>query len=163
MRPTKLFLSLAAATVFIISCKDEQNENLETDPIEFRKEGELLLLRANGDTINQLDIEIADNAYERETGLMYRENIEEDQGMLFVYDEERQRSFYMKNTQFPLDLIFYSSDSTAVSFQKNAEAYSEETLPSEKPAQFILEINAGLSDEWNLEIGHKIDFKRIDQ
>ncbi|MDT0689459.1 DUF192 domain-containing protein [Salegentibacter sp. F188] len=143
--------------ILITACKNdsEENDNIETEPIVFTKEAELYLLKAEGDTVQKLDIEIADNDYERETGLMYRESMEENQGMLFVYNTETPRSFYMKNTYIPLDLIFYDRDSTAVSFQENAEPLNEDNLPSGEATQYILEINAGLVEKWNIEAGDK--------
>jgi len=146
----------------LFSCGDEPKASkIETSEIEFKKEGELYLLKS-GDSIKKLDIEIAENQYERETGLMYRQSMEETQGMLFIYPEEALRSFYMKNTYIPLDIIFYSKDSSVVSFQENAQPLDETSLPSNKPAKFILELNAGKVKEWNIEVGDKIDFKRLD-
>ena len=146
----------------LFSCGDQPKASkIETSEIEFKKEGELYLLKS-GDSIKKLDIEIAENQYERETGLMYRQSMEETQGMLFIYPEEALRSFYMKNTYIPLDIIFYSKDSSVVSFQENAQPLDETSLPSNKPAKFILELNAGKVKEWNIEVGDKIDFKRLD-
>ncbi|MDX1427627.1 MAG: DUF192 domain-containing protein, partial [Salegentibacter mishustinae] len=67
-----------------------------------------------------------------------------------------------KNTYIPLDIIYFAADSTAVSFQKNAQPQDETSLPSGEPAQFVLELNAGLADDWNIEVGDKIDFERVD-
>ncbi|MDT0642412.1 DUF192 domain-containing protein [Zunongwangia sp. F363] len=158
-----LLLALAITGTFFTSCKDSSDENqeIETDPIEFTKEAELYLIKAEGDTIQKLEVEIADNDYERETGLMYRTEMAEDRGMLFVYDNASLHNFYMKNTYIPLDLIFYGSDSTAVSFQENATPLDESNLPSGKPAQFILEINAGLVEEWNIEIGDRFSVEEV--
>ncbi|MBZ9728561.1 DUF192 domain-containing protein [Salegentibacter sp. JZCK2] len=158
-----IILSAVLAASILSSCKNDDAETpIETEEITFTKEGEATLLKPNGDTIQQIDIEIADNAYEHQTGLMYRESMEDDQGMLFIYDDEAPRAFYMKNTYIALDIIYFASDSTAVSFQKNAQPEDETSLPSEAPAQFVLELNAGLADDWNIEVGDKIDFQRID-
>ena len=101
-----IFLSAILTASLLSSCKDDETEApIETEEITFTKEGEATLLKPNGDTIQQIDIEIADNSYERQTGLMYRESMEDDQGMLFIYDNEAQRAFYMKNTYIPLDII----------------------------------------------------------
>ncbi|WP_289022866.1 DUF192 domain-containing protein [uncultured Salegentibacter sp.] len=163
IRKSIIFSAVLAASL-LFSCKDDNTTEapIETEEITFTKEGEATLLKANGDTIQKIDIEIADNSYERQTGLMYRESMKDDQGMLFIYDDEAPRAFYMKNTYIALDIIYFASDSTAVSFQKNAQPLDETSLPSEKPAQFILEINAGLADDWNIEVGDKIDFAQID-
>jgi uncharacterized membrane protein (UPF0127 family) len=158
-----IILSAILTVSLLSSCKDDETEApIETEEITFTKEGEATLLKPNGDTIQQIDIEIADNSYERQTGLMYRESMEDDQGMLFIYDNEAPRAFYMKNTYIPLDIIYFASDSTAVSFQKNAQPQDETSLPSGEPAQFVLELNAGLADDWNIEVGDKIDFERVD-
>jgi len=159
-----IILAAVLMASLLSSCKDDNTteDPIETEEITFTKEGEATLLKPNGDTIKQIEIEIADNTYERETGLMYRESMEDDQGMLFIYENEAPRAFYMKNTYIALDIIYFASDSTAVSFQKNAQPQDETSLPSEEPAQFILEINAGLSDDWNIEVGDKIDFERVD-
>lgn len=162
MKKKNIFLSLLFCWLLVGCDEEPEPEMIAPDPVEFTKEGELYLIKPSGDTIRELDIEIADNRYERETGLMYRESMETDQGMLFTYPEAAQRAFHMKNTYIPLDIIFFGSDSTAVSFQENAKPEDETPLPSNAPAQFILEINAGLVQEWNIEEGDKIDFERID-
>lgn len=150
-----LFLSLSFS-----SCEDDKKQEIiETDPITFTKEGVAYLIKSSGDTIKRLDIELAETSYEQQTGLMYREDMEEDQGMLFIYDSESIRNFYMKNTYIPLDIIYYDADSTLVSIQKNTTPRDESSLPSEGPAQYILEVNAGLSDEWGIGEGDKFSFK----
>lgn len=161
------FIKAAALSLFfsltLSSCGDSttKKKSIETKPISFKKEGELYLIRNNsGDTIQKLDIEIADTEYEHETGLMYREKMQKDRGMLFIYNSEAPRYFYMKNTYIPLDIIYFDKDSSFVSVQKNAEPRDETSLPSDGPAQFILEVNAGLSDQWELDKGDKIDFHR---
>ena len=135
-----------------ISCDNstEKEESIETDPIVFNKEAEVYLIHSNGDTLRKIDVELAETDYEKQTGLMYRESLENDQGMLFIYDSERIRNFYMKNTYIPLDILYYDTDSTLVSIQKNATPRDETNLPSDGPAQFALEINAGLADEWGV-------------
>lgn len=144
----------------LLSCGDDQKESaIETPPIEFTKEGELNLLK-DGEVIKTLDIEIAETVYERETGLMYRDSMEDDQGMLFIFTNEAERSFHMKNTYIPLDLIFYNRDSTVVSISENARPRDETSIPSNAPAQYVLEINAGKAGEWNIETGDKMRFMR---
>ncbi len=159
----KILISAAiVASIFsFYNCKDtpsSENKSL-TKEISFTKEGELTLLKAENDSIiSTLDIEIADDEYSTQTGLMYRHSMAENQGMLFVFNDSRQRSFYMKNTEIPLDIIYLNSDKEIVSFQKNAKSFDETSLPSEAASQYVLEINAGLSDKWKLKKGDKIQF-----
>lgn len=162
----KPVISLGVLALFISlsfnSCNEDKKEKvIETAPISFKKEGELYLLKPSGDTIEKLDIEIADSDYEHQTGLMYRDGMEDSQAMLFIYDSERERNYYMKNTYFSLDIIFYAADSSLVSIQKNAIPRDENSLPSEGPAKYVLEVNAGLSDKWSLEKGDTFTFERI--
>ena len=162
MKTTRyLLIFLFYGSLFVGCNNDSDNGTEDKDPIEFTKEGELYLVKPSGDTLQKIDIEIADNFYERETGLMHRYSMETNQGMLFIYPDEALRSFWMQNTYIPLDLIFFDSDSTAVSFQENAKPMDETSLPSGVPAQFILEINAGLVEDWGIETGDKIDFEKL--
>ena len=66
---------------------------------------------------------------------------------------------YMKNTKIALDIIYIDASSKVVSIQKNTQPFNKASLPSNFPAQYVLEINAGLSDEWNLKPGDKINFE----
>ena len=145
-----------------MGCKDKPQAQQQSisEPVTFTKEAEAYLTDASGDTIQHLELEIADDDYQRETGLMYRESMEQDQGMLFIFEEEEERGFYMKNTNIPLDLIFLDSQNKIVSIFKDARPKSLETIPSEVPAQYVLEVNAGLADQWNLSVGDSLILKR---
>ena len=164
----KKILISAFITLTILSfynCKDSsssENKNL-TKEISFTKHGELTLMKAGTDSIlAKLDIEIADNEYKTQTGLMYRNSMEENQAMLFVFPDEERRSFYMKNTEIPLDIIYFNSEKKLMSLQKNAKPYDETSLPSETVSQYVLEVNAGLSDKWNLQKDDSFEFTRKD-
>lgn len=156
----KIFISIVLVG-FILSfynCKDSTGSDTKslTKEITFKKEGELNLINAENDSVLvRLDIEIADNEYKRETGLMYRHTMAENQGMFFVFKDERPLSFYMKNTEFPLDIIYFNSEKEIVNIQKNAKPYDQTSLPSDAPSQYVLEVNGGLSDKWKLTKGDK--------
>lgn len=159
----KLFIPIIALVVLhLFSCKTEtKNEQIVTKEITFTKEGELILFNTKdslANPITTLDIEIADDDYQIQTGLMYRKSMLDSQGMLFIFPEEAPRSFYMKNTEFPLDIIFIDSKNKVVSIQKNAQPLNESSLPSEGPAQYVLEVNAKLSDMWGLKAGDSISW-----
>ncbi|WP_296317219.1 DUF192 domain-containing protein [Winogradskyella sp. UBA3174] len=144
----------------VISCKEDKPLKSEDKIVlSFKKEGVLTINKAVTDSIvKTLDIEIADNEYETQTGLMYRTKLEANRGMLFIFPDVQMRSFYMKNTKIPLDIIYIDKNKTIISFQKNAQPFDETALPSDAPAKYVLEINGGFSDEWQLEIGDHIDF-----
>lgn len=162
LKHVKVAIILALLSVLVYSCKEEKKKSKVT-PVEitFKKEGELLLLKAPNDSIiKQLSIEIADDDYQTQTGMMYRKSMEDTQGMLFVFPDSEYRYFYMRNTEIPLDIIYVDENKTIVNIQKNAKPFDETSLPSEGPAKYVLEINAGLSTEWNLEKGDKIQFSK---
>lgn len=142
--------------IILFSCKEENKTIVKTEQ-KFKKEGALQIHKDSLETIS-LDIEVADDEYERQIGLMHRASLEENQGMLFIFDEESQRSFYMKNTYIPLDILFINADNKIVSFTENAEPTDETSLPSKAPAKYVLEINGGLIERWGLEIGDEISF-----
>lgn len=147
-------------TISITSCKKDKKIIKQTE-IAFTKEGELTLFKTTTDSTQiQIDIEIADNEYETQTGLMYRSSMQNNQGMLFVFNDVSERFFYMKNTKIPLDLIFIDDKNTIVSFQKNAKPLDESSLPSNAPAKYVLEVNAGLVDTWKLSVGDSINYSK---
>lgn len=158
MRKYILLTTLIVAS--LVGCKQkESNSSIVPAEISFTKEGELSLFKNDGTFIRKIDIEIADDDYQRETGLMHRSSLKESQGMLFIFDEEAQRGFYMKNTLIPLDIIYLNKDGVIVSFAENAQPEDLTTLPSQVPAQYVLEINGGLSEEWVLEVGDRIEWE----
>lgn len=142
----------------VFSCKDEKKDIKQT-VISFKKEGELTILKVADSTKINLDIEIADTDFDVQTGLMYRDSMEKNQAMLFVFDDEQERYFFMKNTKIPLDLIYLDATKKIVSFQKNARPMDETSLPSNAPAKYVLEVNAGLVDTWSLAIGDRITYE----
>ena len=127
----------------------------------FVKEGELLFTDSKGNTITKIDIEIADDDEQRTTGLMYRDKMDESQGMLFIFDTEELQAFWMKNTILPLDIIYVNAKMEIVSIQKNAEPFSEKSLPSIKPAQYVVEVNAGYCERHGVKEGDKIAWRKV--
>ena len=159
MKNFKLLGYFAIGIFALHSCKDVPEKSIKTAPISFTKEGELTVYKAETDSVlARLNIEIADNDYETQTGLMYRKGMDDDQGMLFVFPDETMHSFYMKNTEFPLDLIFIKSDLRVASFQQNAKAFNESGLSSKVPVQYVLEVNAGLVASWGLTVKDSISY-----
>ncbi|MBU2949415.1 DUF192 domain-containing protein [Tamlana agarivorans] len=151
-----ILLSLGAFT----GCKDNKKSIKQTE-VSFTKEGSLTIIKASDSSKITLDIEIADTDFDIQTGLMYRDSMLDSQGMLFVFDDEQKRYFYMKNTKISLDLIFFNSDKKIVSFQEHAKPFDESSLPSNAPAQYVLEINSGLINSWQLAVGDRIQFSKF--
>lgn len=108
-------------------------------------------------------VEMAQTAAERSRGLMFRESMLQDQGMLFIFDDEVIRSFWMKNTLIPLDMIFVDRDGKVVSVSENIQPCREKdsllcpTYSSVLPARYVLEINAGLAQFHHIQAGSRMD------
>jgi uncharacterized membrane protein (UPF0127 family) len=161
----RVILQIALSTaigLLVLSCKEESRKVVTTAPITFTKEGTLEIYRSATDSLLiQLDIEIAETDYETQTGLMYRNSMEDRQGMLFIFPDVAYHSFYMKNTKFPLDIIYIDKELTVASIIKNAQPLDERSLPSEVPVKYVLEVKSGLSDTWELKIGDLVAFQRV--
>lgn len=161
MKKVLISAAILSALLTSFSCKEKAKTKILTKEIAFTKEGNLSLKKATNDSIKaQLDIEIADDAYQTETGLMYRKSMDRNQGMLFIFEEERPRSFYMKNTEFALDIIYINSAKEVVNVHKNAKPLDPTSLPSEGSILYVLEVNAGLSDRWGLEKGDAVEWSK---
>jgi hypothetical protein len=143
----------------LCSCRDESTNSKREVDIKFTKEGNAQLLKIDADSsYARFDIEFAKTAYETQTGLMHRSSMQNNQGMLFVFEEAAPRFFYMKNTRIPLDIIYLSEEQIIVSFHKEAQPFSKTSLPSIEAAKYVLEINAGLIESLGIEVGDRLTF-----
>lgn len=109
-----------------------------------------------GDT--KVSVEVPETPAEMARGLMHREYLAEDSGMLFVFDKEKKHSFWMKNTLIPLDMIFINSENTIADILA-AEPCKEDPCKSYIPkaeAKYVLEVNAGYAEKHNIQIGDEI-------
>jgi uncharacterized membrane protein (UPF0127 family) len=132
------------------------------DEISFQKEGELVFIdNTNQEIIKEIDIEIAENTYERNQGLMYRYTMNDNKGMLFIYDNSGLRTMWMKNTYISLDIIFANEDYEIVSIYKNAIPLSINTISSYRDAIYVVEVVAGFCDKYRIKEGDKVRFKYI--
>jgi uncharacterized membrane protein (UPF0127 family) len=137
----------------------QETENLKTEPA-FKKEGELTFKRPDGSAIVTIDIEVADDEIKTAQGLMFRSSMKEKQGMLFIFPDEEERGFWMRNTRISLDLVYVNAAGEIVSIAKDAVPYSEETIPSGKPAKFVVEVLAGFTGKYEIKEGDFIAFER---
>mgnify|MGYP000869960032 CR=1 FL=1 len=109
----------------------------------------------------EFTVEVVDTAETRARGLMYRQELAEDAGMLFDFLEERQVSFWMQNTFIPLDMIFIGADGLVKTIHVNARPHDTTSIPSRVPVRYVLEIPGGRSVEIGLEPGDRVEHARI--
>ena len=124
----------------------------------FVKEGEVTFLDSVGNALIKIDVEIASRPEERTKGMMYRDNMPARFGMLFMFEQMGQRSFWMRNCPLPLDLIFLDDGKKIVSIQPNAKPYSDDPIPSGVPAMYVIEVNAGFCDLHGVQVGQVTQF-----
>jgi uncharacterized protein len=116
------------------------------------------ILSANGVSKAVVRVEIADTAEGRELGLMYRQQLADDAGMLFVFKQSQHLTFWMKNTEIPLDMIFVSSDGTVVGIIPDAEPFSERNLSVDGDSEYVLEVNGGFARRHRIKPGDQLRF-----
>jgi hypothetical protein len=100
-------------------------------------------------------LEIANDAAEREKGLMRRDSMPADHGMIFVFPGEERLGFYMKNTRIPLDIIFLNADGVVVSI-KQMRPYDVSTTYTDVPAKWAIELNQGQAASAGVKIGDRL-------
>ncbi|MCC7160759.1 DUF192 domain-containing protein [Candidatus Nomurabacteria bacterium] len=109
-----------------------------------------------------IKVELAVTAEEKQKGLSGRNNLKEDKGMLFVFENLDNYSFWMKDMNFPIDMIWIGEDLKVIYIKKNAlpESYPESFGPeiSDKNVKYVLEVVSGFSDKNNLKIGDSVLF-----
>ncbi len=154
-----IFFALPSKTNKVKKVSDK-SMHLDNSAFTFTKHGELSFLKKDGTFITKIDIEIANTDETRTRGLMYRSKMEENQGMLFIFPKDDYQSFWMKDTVIPLDMIFVNSRKEIVTIHKNTVPYSLKSYPSDKPAKYVIEVNAGFTDKYNIEVGDKIVWRR---
>lgn len=98
-------------------------------------------------------VEIADDEAERQRGLMFRQPLEADRGMLFEFETAAEQGFWMKNTPSSLDIVYISEDGHIVSIASHATPFSEAVLSSNGPARGVLEVRAGRMGEIGAKAG----------
>ena len=112
-----------------------------------------------GDVV--VEVEIVSTPAQIERGLMFREHLPPDQGMLFLMEEEKNWPFWMRNTLIPLDLIYIARDRTIVGIVENAEPRTETLREVGKPSLFVLEVNGGFCAAHKIAAGAKVQFEGV--
>ncbi|MFZ1081786.1 MAG: DUF192 domain-containing protein [Candidatus Kryptoniota bacterium] len=161
---TKILWIALAITLPIIAANFGQQitngSDVSTGPV-FKDEGQLVFMRHNTNTtIKLIQIEIADNEAERTQGLMWRKSMAEDEGMLFIFDEQEPLTFWMKNTYISLDMVFAGKSGNIVSIYPEATPLSEASISSGAPAKYVVEVNADFCAKYGINVGDKIEFER---
>ena len=108
----------------------------------------------------RFSIEIADEAHERQRGLMFRQTMAGDRGMLFIFPTETRQGFWMQNTPLPLDLLFIGADGVVRAIDRGVP-FSTTSISPDVQSQFVLELPAGTAQKSGIEIGNRLHHPRI--
>jgi len=150
------FLTLSVLIIALgVGCRGSDSDIPST-------ETPVVVFRPTGRPEVRVRVELARTSAEQARGLMFREQLEADAGMLFIYEAERNLVFWMKNTLIPLDMIFISREFRVVGVIENAEPQTETFRRIDRPSQFALEVNAGFAAENGITLGTEVEFLGID-
>lgn len=150
-----LLFGLLIATLIFINPSNSQQENI-IDRLKTFYDGQNIKAELNS---NAFDLEVARSPNARSRGLMFREIMQEQSGMIFIFDEPKILSFYMKNTYIPLDIIFVDEDLKIINIHKNTTPLNSEILyKSTKPAIIVVELNANITEKYSISEGSQIQF-----
>jgi len=150
---------LLASSLLLLSCNgqaDKQTEVQKTRELSYT--ANVSFIEQPNEEIISVRAAVADDDNSRSEGLMNVHNLPEDAGMLFIFDSEAPRSFWMANTPISLDIIFVNSEMDIVRIHRNTPPYSHENIVSEAPAKYVVEVNAGFTLNHDIREGMKIDF-----
>ena len=136
--------ALVLALAFVLSCSREPVAIVHT---------------ARGPVRISLEV-VADDA-SRMRGLMYRSELADGHGMLFVFDQEQEHSFWMKNTVIPLDMIFIAADRRIVGIHSNAVPLDLTPISVGHPSKWVLEVAGGYTTRSAITPGNEIEFERV--
>ena len=119
----------------------------------------LVIHTATGDY--GFNVEVVDTPEARAKGLMFRQSLAKDAGMLFDFRQEQQTAFWMQNTFIPLDMVFIAANGEVKTVHPNAIPHDTTSIPSQVPVQFVLEIPGGRSAEIGLKPGDRVEHPRM--
>jgi uncharacterized membrane protein (UPF0127 family) len=121
----------------------------------------LLFLKNDDSVIISIDIEIAETSLDHIKGLMFRGLKDFSSGMLFLFQDARYRSFWMRNTPGSLDIIFVGEDLRIINIAEKATLMSDTRYDSKSPAKYVVEVKSGFAEKYGTKAGDKISWERL--
>ena len=151
--------AVLAAAAALMSCTPQEAQ-LGLSPAGLQQVW--LTLQPKSGQPTRIIAEVAKSQEEQARGLMYRQSLAPDRGMIFPYSPPQAVGFWMKNTLIPLDMLFIREDGTIANIAENTVPLSLEMVPSAGPVAAVLEIPGGRSAELGLKAGDKVDWRAAD-
>ncbi len=122
-----------------------------------------VLLTPAGQATVSVTVEVVQKPKDRERGLMFRTHLDDDAGMLFIFESEQQQTFWMHNTLIPLDMIFIQADKSVLGVVENATPRTDVPRAVPGASQYVLEVNAGFCRKHGIEAGTFVRFVDVTQ
>ena len=122
--------------------------------------GQIIVITVDGH-FEHFNVECAISNSEKTKGLMFRKELDKDEGMLFIWKEDGLRQFWMKNTLMNLDILFINSEYKIVNIEERAQSGSTRIISSKFPVKYVLEIKAGQSQIRNITLGATLSLKKL--
>lgn len=119
---------------------------------------ELSISTVDGKTV-VYHIEVARTPSQMQRGLMFRDSLSEDRGMLFIYQPERTARMWMKNTILPLDMLFIDANGRIINIARNTTPFSLDTIDSGGEVRGVLELNAGQTEKHGIATGDRVHYR----
>jgi uncharacterized membrane protein (UPF0127 family) len=143
-----------------VGAKPRYVEPTEKNRPTFRK-ARVVVQGQGGDL--PLSVEVAEDDPQRAYGLMFKKQMGDDEGMIFLFDETREHIFWMKNTFIPLDMVFIGDDRRVEGVYENAEPFSLQRMTVQKPSRYVLEVNAGWCRQHGVGAGAQLRFDGVEK
>lgn len=162
-RRNSLFSLLLITGLFFTACSSEdENVRRETPPpartLDYT--ATVSFLKGDGSVASVIDAAVAEDERSRSEGLMDVYDLPEDAGMVFIFDEDAPRSFWMAGTPLSLDILYVNEEMEIVRIHRNTPPYSHESIESELPAKYVIEVNAGYTLRNDITEGSRVRIER---
>lgn len=156
------YLCLIASLLFLIACKDEQGS--DESKVSAKKAGNYTaFIESQNGVTHAFTIELALTPQQQARGLMHRTQLDDDKGMLFYFGQEREQSFWMKNTLIPLDILFIKQNGRIHHIHENAIPKDLTPVKSMGEVSGVFEINGGLSRKLGIQSGDTLKHSFFDK
>ncbi|NBC28107.1 MAG: DUF192 domain-containing protein [Bacteroidetes bacterium] len=166
VHPRNIFAAICTLSIILTliltgcsgSDRSDHSENQQQAEQERQLEyvAEITFLNSENEEVSAIRAAVADDNESRSQGLMNVTDLPEDSGMLFIFDENQPRSFWMASTPLSLDIIFINDEFDIVRIHRNTTPFSQENIPSDAPAKYVVEVNAGYTIRHDINEGGRI-------
>jgi uncharacterized membrane protein (UPF0127 family) len=152
--------SFLVCSALLVCCASAQAPTTAKQDVSTAQKPRVFVGGKDGSTV-QITVEVVDTPESRAVGLMNRNQLAEDAGMLFLFPRESVQTFWMKNTLIPLDMVFIRADMSVAGVVENAVPMTETPRSVNEPSQFVLEVVGGYCQKHGIAAGSRVRFEGV--